>query len=149
MLAIVHGHGRASTVSVSGAFSITRWANARHDSQSDATVAGCDDASQCSTPQESLRDRETRTNRVLNCYWMRSSVKPLSFATLAVICTLGDGLPLTSSLFSLVTIPPSRPPIGRGIHLEFSGDAWVDPRKDPPCNDNYPVTPGIQVRRPL
>ena len=105
--AIVHGHGRASTVSVSGAFSITRCSNARHDSQSDATVAGCDDARQCSTPRESLGDRETWTNRVLNCYWMRSSVKPLSFATLAVICTLGDGLPLTSVCFLLVTTAQS------------------------------------------
>ena len=48
-------------------------------------------------------ERETRTNLVLNCYWMRSSVKPLSFASLAVICTLGDGLPLTSVRFLLVT----------------------------------------------
>ena len=80
---------------------------------------------------------------------MRSSVKPLSFATLAVICTLGDGLPLTSLLLSLVTIAQSRPPIGV---LVFSDDAWVDPRKDPPCTDNYPMSPvtlGIQVRRRL
>ena len=106
--AIVHGHGRASTVSVSGAFSITICCNARHDSQSDATVAGCDDARQYSTPREEIeRERETRTNLVLNCYWMRSSVKPLSFASLAVICTLGDGLPLTSERLLLVTTAQS------------------------------------------
>ena len=69
---------------------------------------------------------------------MRSSVKPLSFATLAVICTLGDGLPLTSVRFSLVNTAQYRPLIGHGICLVFSDDAWIDPRKDPPCNDNYP-----------
>ena len=58
---------------------------------------------------------------------MRSSVKPLSFASLAVICTLGDGLPLTSVRFLLVTTAQSWPLIG----LVFSDDAWIDPRKDP------------------
>ena len=80
---------------------------------------------------------------------MRSSVKPLSFATLAVICTLGDGLPLTSMLLSLATIAQSWPPISV---LVFADDAWVDPRKDPPCHDNYPLCPvtlGIQVRSRL
>ena len=79
---------------------------------------------------------------------MRSSVKPLSFATLAVICTLGDGLPLTSMLLSLVTIAQSWPPIGRGIYLVLSDDAWVDPRKDPPCNDNYPLGQPRDTRDP-